>query len=392
MDQIFILILIEVFSLLKDGVLRLTDYDSTVLSLDLEGRILIYSNKKITYRRTMQNRYLKIDYSDFRRHVTMLGSGDGKAVEESAIKFINKSERLVKDEETRSILRNIIGRGPGYLDHDARKFRQIYNGGVPIVPPDQYFPIYLQATVGCYWNKCSFCNLYRDKGYRVKKAEEFENHIKNVKEFFGRGISARRSVFLGDANSLAIEQKLLIDDLELVKREFGLPIYSFVDSITTQRVKTESDLSDMKELGLERIYLGLESGSKTVLKLLNKPMDLDEASRLIMNVKSSRINVGLIILAGAGGKKYYVDHVKDTSEFISKLDLDRNDVIYISPLYIYQELPYASATKELGELGRTDEEEQYLLIKSKIKEKYREYHGCELESPMVLYDLVESVY
>jgi radical SAM superfamily enzyme YgiQ (UPF0313 family) len=148
----------------------------------------------------------------------------------------------------------------------------------------------------------------------------------------------------------------------------------------------------MKELGLERIYLGLESGSKTVLRLLNKPMDLDEASKLIMNVKSSRINVGLIILAGAGGKKYYVDHVKGTSEFISKLDLDRNDIIYISPLYIYQELPYASATKELGELGRTDEEEQYLLIKSKIKEKYREYHGSELESPVSLYDLAESVY
>lgn len=380
------------FSLLKDGVLRLTDYDGTVLSLDLEGRILVYSNKKITYRRTMQNRYLKIDYINFRRHVTMLGPDDSKAVEESAIEFINKSERLVGDEETKSILRNIIGKGPGYLDRDADKFRQTYNGGVPIVPPDQYFPIYLQATVGCYWNKCSFCNLYRDKDYRVKNAEEFEKHINNVKEFFGRGISARRSVFLGDANSLAIEQKLLIKDLEIIKREFGLPIYSFVDSITTQRVKTENDLSEMKGLGLERIYLGLESGSQTVLKLLNKPMDLDEASRLIKNVKSARMSVGLIILAGAGGKKYYLDHVKGTSEFISKLDLDRNDIIYISPLYIYQELPYASAAKELGELGRTEEEEQYLLIKSNIKEKYKEYHGSELESPVVLYDLVESVY
>ncbi|MGC8558344.1 MAG: radical SAM protein [Nitrososphaeria archaeon] len=380
------------FSLLKDGVLRLTDYDGTVLSLDLEGRILIYSNKKITYRRTMQNRYIKIDYSDFRRHVTMLGLGDGKVVEESAIEFINKSERFVEDEETRSILRKIIRKGPGYLDRDADKFRQVYDGGVPIVPPDQYFPIYLQATVGCYWNKCSFCNLYRNKDYRVKKAEEFENHIKYVKEFFGHGISARRGVFLGDANSLAIEQKLLIKDLGLVRKEFGLPIYSFVDSITTQRVKTKSDLSEIKGLGLERIYLGLESGSQKVLKLLNKPMDLDEASKLIMNVKSAGISVGLIILAGAGGKKYYADHVKGSSEFISKLDLERNDIIYISPLYIYQELPYASATKELGKLERIDEEEQYLLIKSKIKEKYREYHGSELESPVVLYDLVESVY
>ncbi|MGC8661994.1 MAG: radical SAM protein [Nitrososphaeria archaeon] len=380
------------FSLVKDGVLRLTDYDGTVLSLDLEGRVLVYAKDGTTYRRTMQNRYLEIKYINGKRETRVLGSMRGREIGESAFEFASSCRKTMNDSSVGKILDYIICKGPGFLQEDAERFIRVYGGEVPIVPPDQYFPVYLQATVGCYWNKCTFCNLYRGKNYSVRKFEEFREHLSQVMELFGRGISARRGVFLGDANSIIMNRDLLKEDLELVHEKLGLPVYSFVDSITTQKAKTAEDLLEIGRLGVRRIYLGLETGSRKVLKLLGKPVDLDGTRNLILDAKKAGISTGIITLAGAGGKKYYREHVESTAEFISGLPLDRNDVVYISPLYIYQTLPYAEISREVGELTKEEEWQQYMLLKSLINKKYRSVHCYELDAPVVTYDLAESIY
>jgi len=381
-----------IFSTIKDGILRLTDYNGTVLSMDLEGRVLIYATNKITYRRTLQNRYFQISYNDGKRAVKMLGFNEGREIARGAFEFAKSCRNEVDNSSIRAALDYIIGKGPSFLEDDARKLNEIYEGEIPIVPPDQYFPVYLQATTGCYWNNCTFCNLYRGKKYGVKSFDEFRYHIQKVKEFFGKGLAARRTIFLGDANAIVINQDLLKRDLLAINQEIKLPIYSFVDSITTQKVKDMAALQEIGELGLKRLYLGLESGSREILKLLNKPMDLNEAQRFIINIKRAGISIGIITLAGAGGKKYYREHVESTSEFISLLPLDRNDIIFISPLYIYPNLPYAEISQELGVLTRHEEEMQYLHLREKIKEKYLSVQGFELSSPIALYDLIESVY
>lgn len=381
-----------VFALVKDGVLRLTDYEGTVLSLDLEGRVLVYAKGNTTYRRTMQNHYLEIKYIDGRRKVRVLGSESGLKIGEGAFEFARTCINGIKDEQIGKVLERIARRGPGFLQEDADKFVKVYGGEVPIVPPDQYFPVYLQATVGCYWNRCTFCNLYRGKKYSVKDFDEFKEHLSQVKKFFGEGISARRGVFLGDANSIIINQDLLRKDLELVHDELRLPVYSFVDSITTQKVKTYEDLLEISRLGVRRIYLGLETGSVRVLELLDKPIDLDGTRDLIINAKKTGISVGIITLAGAGGKEYYKEHVEKTAEFISGLPLDRNDIIYISPLYIYQGLPYSGISQKVGRLTGAEQEQQYLQLKSLTNEKFRSLHGYALDAPVVIYDLIESIY
>ncbi|MEM0123366.1 MAG: radical SAM protein [Conexivisphaerales archaeon] len=380
------------FSLIKDGVLRLTDYEGTVLSLDFEGRVLVYAKGGTTYRRTMQNRYLEIRYIDGKRNVKVLGSGTGREIGESAFEYVSACRENVQDDSVKKILEHIVNKGPRFLEEDAKRFVKVYGGEIPIVPPDQYFPVYLQATVGCYWNQCTFCNLYRGKKYSVRNPDEFREHLSDVKEFFGRGLSARRGVFLGDANSIILNQDLLRNDLLLIQEELRLPVYSFVDSITTQKVKTAEDLLEISRLGVRRIYLGLETGSGEVLKLLTKPIDLSSAGNLIIDAKRAGISVGIITLAGAGGKKYYREHVEKTAEFISHLPLDRNDIVYISPLYIYQALPYAEISHQVGELSRYEEEEQAVILKSLINEKYRLLNGSELRAPVAPYDLVESIY
>jgi hypothetical protein len=91
------------------------------------------------------------------------------------------------------------------LDGERAQFQQIYRP-VSILPPDQYLALYLQATEGCSYNECTFCGLYRDRRFHVKTPAEFRQHLADVRAFFGRGITLRRTLFLGDANASRMPQ------------------------------------------------------------------------------------------------------------------------------------------------------------------------------------------
>ena len=76
-------------------------------------------------------------------------------------------------------------------------------GDVPILPPDQYSSLVLLATDGCIYNQCTFCGFYRDVRYRMRnQAEQFREHVQNAVSYHGGGLTARRSIFLGQANAL----------------------------------------------------------------------------------------------------------------------------------------------------------------------------------------------
>ncbi len=374
----------------EPGIIKATDY-RRVITVDYEGRIIFFANRGKTYRRSLFNRYLEVGYRGGLRVARPLSAEEGRRVAEEAYAFLQEAS-LRMNEESRGFISDALSRGPGFLEEDAKKFIKVYGGEVPIVPPDQYFPVYVQASVGCYWNRCTFCNLYRGKSYGVKGVGDLKDHIRMIKEAFGRGISSRRSVFLGDANALAAPQGLIREWLGMVKDELGLPVYSFVDAITTQLTKGIDELKELRALGLNRIYLGLESGSADVLRLLGKPETPQGAVELLNNAKAAGLSVGIIILIGAGGKAYYKEHVFRTAELISRIPLGRSDIIFLSPIYIYSWLPYYVESKELGLLSFNEKMKQIEEISSRIKEAYRMVHGEDLSAPIVPYDLAEAIY
>ncbi|MGC8609284.1 MAG: radical SAM protein, partial [Thermoplasmata archaeon] len=261
-----------------------------------------------------------------------------------------------------------------------------------IIPPDQYFSVYLQVTRGCYWNRCTFCRLYKDRDYHIKDIQEFKDHLNSVKEYFGSGLKSRRTVFLGDANAVNIDQKLLISILDTVKDDLGLPVYSFIDAISTQKKKGETDFEEMARHGLKRVYLGMESGSPEVLRLLNKLMNVSEAINMVNKIKSSGMDIGLIVMAGAGGKKYYGDHVESTASVISQMDLGKGDIIYISPIIEYEDAEYFKISGELGTLSDDEKEKQSEDLKKSISEAFKDMNNREIGIPIVKYDLREAIY
>ncbi|WP_297025880.1 radical SAM protein [Thermoplasma sp.] len=376
---------------LDQGILSIESDNRIVFTVDLAGRFIFYTDGDATYRRSLENRFLRIKHVGSRRVVEQISEDDGRRIAETAYSFLRSAyDDLPQD---------LKDAASGFLDMnyeklviDSAKMREIYGGEVPIVPPDQYFPIYVQAETGCSWNRCTFCRLYRDRSYGVRSIDDFAEHIHRIKDFFGNGIAARKSVFVGDANAVNIDQKTLLQMLDMIRSEFNLPIFSFVDAITTQKRKSEIQFQEMRDHGLKRVYIGLESGDPGVLRIFNKLMNVSEAINLVNKIKGSGINVGIILMAGAGGKKYSKSHVENTASVISQMDLGKGDIIYISPMYEYEDTEYYGLTKDLGIMTAEEKEAQIQELRSRIREEFQDFNGRQLDAPIAPYDLMEAVY
>lgn len=230
-------------------------------------------------------------------------------------------------------LTRVLAFGPDRLAEDGAAFRRLYKP-VSILPPDQYLALVLQATEGCSWNRCTFCGLYRDRAFRVRTPDEFRAHCAQVRDFYGEGIALRRGVFLADANALVTPMKRLRAFFAIAQDVFALPdrprpVYSFVSAFDVDR-KSPGEWAELHALGLERAYIGLETGDDALLRFLNKPGTVQDAVDAVRALRAGGVSVGVILMAGIGGERYAADHVAHSLEAIRAMDLGAADQVYLS--------------------------------------------------------------
>ena len=229
-----------------------------------------------------------------------------------------------------------------HVESDIRTYFKVYKP-IGILPPDQYLAVVLQATEGCSFNTCTFCSFYRDRPFRVKSGEEFRAHAYAVRAYLGDGLSLRRTIFLGDANALAAPTQRLLTLMETTREIFDVDrlggVFAFLDGFSGER-KSISDYAALREMGLERVYIGLESGHEPLLRFLNKPGRAKDALDAVRKIKSAGVAVGVIVLLGAGGGKFASGHVRDTIHILNAMKLDRYDQIYFSELIEHEGLDY----------------------------------------------------
>lgn len=280
---------------------------------------------------------------------------------------------------------------------DEERFRSVYKP-VSILPPDQYLALVLQVTEGCHWNKCTFCDFYRDRRFRIKTDEEVRRHIAAVKEFLGDSITLRRSLFLADANALIIPQERLLRILEIIHEFFVFDerrvegalegIYSFLDAYSGMRRTTE-DFAALRERCVKRLYLGVESGHDELLRFVNKPGTAREALEVVSRIKAAGLAVGVIILIGLGGEAFFDPHVRETVALLNEMPLGREDIIYLSPLYIHPGSDYEEKARafRLRALAPHELKRQIHLIREGLQFR------SSVERPRIsIYDVREFVY
>ncbi|HVM60972.1 MAG TPA: radical SAM protein [Verrucomicrobiae bacterium] len=255
---------------------------------------------------------------------------------------------------------------PREARRSAEQFHSIY-GRVAVLPPDQYNALVLQATEGCAYSCCLFCELYRDVFYGRKTPAQFAAHVNEAIAFHGKALRGRRSIFLGEANALTLSHEDLVGMFRVLQENFELPpdpeehvpagwwlghttrfdgVSTFLDAFTGPR-QTAAEFEELRRLGLRRVYVGLETGDDKLLKWLCKPATSAGIAQCVTSLKSAGLTVGVIALLGAGGHEFADAHVRETARLINQLPLDRDDFIYFSPLVIYPNSRYAEQSGAL---------------------------------------------
>lgn len=294
------------------------------------------------------------------------------------------------------------------LEFDRLRFLSLYRP-INILPPDQYLAVVLQATEGCHYNRCTFCTFYRGTRFRIKTADEFRQHVREVKHYFGDALAMRHNVFLGDANALVTPQPRLLEFFDIIHEELPMSrrnyeagdngtgphrpgqfdgIYAFIDLFSGQK-KTWRDYAALRGWGLKRVYIGLETGDDELLRFLNKPATSEEARDIVMHLKRAGVSVGVIVLLGAGGDRFARQHVERTVKVLNSLPLSEDDFIYLSPLVEQEDWDYGRRMAKEGIRPLSDEQVREQM--EQIRGGLRFAEGDE--SPRVsVYDIREFVY
>ena len=186
-------------------------------------------------------------------------------------------------------------------------------------PPSEAESLILQVTVGCSYNRCTFCSAYQGKSFRIKSFEEVKEDIDELSPDGSR----IQKIFLADGDALAIPQKDLLRILEyLKKRVTGLERVGIYANAKDILKKDLEELKTLKDLGLGIIYLGLESGHREVLKRIKKNATVDQMIRASKRVKESGILLSVTVLLGIGGLEYSQAHAEETGKVLSEMDPD----------------------------------------------------------------------
>jgi radical SAM superfamily enzyme YgiQ (UPF0313 family) len=234
-----------------------------------------------------------------------------------------------RDDDAVDRLATVVAMNGERLHADALRFLAA-SGPVGILPPDQYLALVVRVTEGCSWNACTFCSLYRDVPFRFKLPDELAAHLAALREYFGRAIVLRRSVFLGDANAFCLGHDRLLPLVEQVSRDFpGAPFFSFVDAWTGRR-KSVAEWRAYAALGLKRVYVGLETGDPGLLAWLEKPGSPQDAVDLVGTLHEASIAAGVVVLLGAGGERFAEAHAARTAEALTAMRLRPDDLVYFS--------------------------------------------------------------
>ena len=197
-------------------------------------------------------------------------------------------------------------------------------------PPSEGDSLILQATIGCSYNECAFCGMYRDKRFRVRRIEEIEAEIAWAKERLGPRV---RKVFLADGDALIAKTSYLQAILDRLNEAFPrLRRVSCYASPQALQVRTVDEMAALREAGLTQYYLGVESGHDTVLEDLKKGVDAAEMIRVARKATEARIKLSTMILLGAGGPELSLEHARESGRVISAIDPRFVSTLVVTPV------------------------------------------------------------
>ena len=182
-------------------------------------------------------------------------------------------------------------------------------------PPMERASYMLPVAVGCSYNACTFCTLFKHLSYRQLPREQVEAEMQRV---HGAGGNPK-TVFLGDGNAFGLSTEDLLWILERVHHYFpGCEAVNMDATVTNLSQKTDEELKALYDAGVRNLYLGIESGLDDVLKFMRKDHNLQQAYEQIARLQNAGMIFNAHMMTGIAGKGRGMENAEATVEFFNR--------------------------------------------------------------------------
>lgn len=185
-------------------------------------------------------------------------------------------------------------------------------------PPSEADSYILQATIGCSWNHCTYCDMYRDKAFRVRDLDETLADIRTAAKSFGENVT---KVFVADGDALVLDlrhwEAILPACHDAFPRMKRVSAYATAVNINE---KSDAELKRLREIGLSLLYMGPETGDDVTFKRIAKGSNFDEHVEAARRAHEAGMKVSAIFLLGAGGTERSREHAQGSARLISAMD------------------------------------------------------------------------
>lgn len=181
-------------------------------------------------------------------------------------------------------------------------------------PPSEAHSLIFQVTLGCSFNKCSYCNMYRTKEYVERPWEEIKMEI----DLAAKHMPDTTRIFLADGDALNLSTERLLQILDYIQSKFAhlerISCYAMPKNILE---KSSEDLKKLCDAGLKMFYIGIESGSDLILKKVTKGATFQTIAKSCQKAKDAGYVISCMVILGLGGKTYSKQHIEETAKILS---------------------------------------------------------------------------
>jgi len=229
----------------------------------------------------------------------------------------------------------------------------------PIRPPSEAQSVLLRITRNCPWNKCAFCPVYKNEKFSLRSLEEVKGDIDSMYGIYSKIMDkvdlstggyvsdeiisslvnndkipqnylqqmlfwmyyGFKSLFLQDADSMVVKSADMIEILNYIKEKFPM-----IERITcysrskTLAVKKIDELKQIRAAGLNRIHIGMESGSDDVLRLIRKGVTGQEHITAGQKVVEAGFELSEYFMPGLGGRKFSTENAAETAKVLNAVN------------------------------------------------------------------------
>jgi radical SAM superfamily enzyme YgiQ (UPF0313 family) len=184
-------------------------------------------------------------------------------------------------------------------------------------PPSEADALILQATIGCSWNHCTYCDMYRDKVFRVRPVAECLEDLERAAERLAGRVE---KLFVADGDALAMPTDAWLAILERARSLFPrlrrVSCYAMAGNVLD---KSDDELGALRAAGLRTLYVGPESGDDVTLKRIAKGATFRDHVEAAHKARRAGLELSVIALLGIAMERSE-EHARGTARLVTEMD------------------------------------------------------------------------